>query len=247
MASSLTPKSTSFLSEEQLRSGAVLAINKPLGWTSFDVVNKIRWVIRKRLGVKKFKVGHAGTLDPLATGVLVLCVGKATKTIESWMATTKAYSGVIRFGATTPSFDLETAIDNTYSIPELTQENISQLIREFTGVLQQRPPRHSAIQIDGQRAYKQARKGEIFELAPRPVEIQDLVLTPHDVDCLAFSLTCSKGTYIRSLARDMGTSLGNGAHLIQLTRTAVGEVQLEDCFEIEDCIAMLERNNTLAS
>ena len=130
---------------------------------------------------------------------------------------------------------------------EFSKENISRLIQEFTGERQQRPPRHSAIQIDGQRAYKQARKGEIFELAPRPIEIQNLELTSHDVDCLAFSLTCSKGTYIRSLARDMGTSLENGAHLIQLTRTAVGQVKLEDCFEIKDCIAMLERNNTLAS
>ena len=247
MANTLTPKSIPFLSEEALREGIVLAINKPLGWTSFDVVNKVRWTIRKRLGVKKFKVGHAGTLDPLATGVLVLCVGKATKTIESWMATSKAYSGIIRFGATTPSFDLETAIDRTYAIPELSKENISQLIQEFTGELQQRPPRHSAIQVNGQRAYKQARKGEVFELAPRPIEIQNLALEPHDIDCLAFLLTCSKGTYIRSLARDMGVSLANGAHLIQLTRTSVGEVQLEDCFEIENCIAMLERNNTLAS
>ena len=247
MATTLTSKSTPHLSEEALRNGVVLAINKPIGWTSFDVVNKIRWVIRKRLGVKKFKVGHAGTLDPLATGVLVLCVGKATKTIESWMATSKGYTGIIRFGATTPSFDLETDIDRTYSIPELSQERITELTEKFTGEFLQRPPRHSAIQIGGQRAYKQARKGEVFELEACPIEVQNLELTPHDIDCLAFSLTCTKGTYIRSLARDMGTSLGNGAHLIQLTRTAVGNVQLEDCFAIEDCIAMLERNNTLAS
>ena len=247
MAITLTPKTISSLSDEEIRNGVVIAINKPLEWTSFDVVNKVRWKIRKRLGVKKFKVGHAGTLDPLATGVLILCLGKATKSIESWMNTTKSYSGEIRFGATTPSFDLETPIDNTYSIPTFNDDVLHRLTHNFTGELMQRPPRHSAIQIQGQRAYKQARKGTEFEIEPRPITITDLVLHQKAADCLSFELTCSKGTYIRSLARDMGRFLDNGAHLVKLTRTAVGDVELKDCFEIEDCIAMLDKHNSAVS
>ena len=221
--------------------GAVLLIDKPLEWTSFDVVNKVRYALKRRLQVKKIKVGHAGTLDPLATGLLILCTGKATKQIDSYQAQTKKYEGTLRLGATTPSFDLETEIDRHYPTEHLTAEALEEVRQQFVGTIDQYPPMYSAIKVDGQPLYKAARKGKTVEVKSRSVTIEQFELTDLRLPEVDFAITCSKGTYIRSLAYDFGKAAGSGAHLTRLVRTGIGAFSLAEAWNLEELIAALDR------
>lgn len=205
----------------------VLLINKPLQWTSFDVVNKLR----KKLQIKK--IGHAGTLDPLATGLLILCTGKMTKRIDDFQAQEKEYTGTFIIGQTTPSYDLETKVSEPVDINHVTDNNILQAAQKFTGVIQQIPPSHSAIKVDGKRAYSLARKGKDVVLKPREVEVSVFEITNILKPKVSFRIVCSKGTYIRSIARDFGTELGTGAYLAELCRTRIGEFRLTDAQELD--------------
>lgn len=220
--------------------GEILYIDKPLKWTSFDVVKRIRGVLLRRLKRKKFKVGHAGTLDPLATGVMIICTGKATKQIESLQAGVKEYVAEIAFGATTPSFDLETEIDATYPISHISRELVENTLAQFTGEINQVPPAFSACKIDGHRAYKMARKGEDVNLKAKNLVIDEIELLSYSQEKISVRIVCSKGTYIRALARDIGEALGTGAHLTALRRTRVGNVKIEDCMSVDDATKMLE-------
>lgn len=224
-------------------SGEILAFDKPYKWTSFDVVGKVRWLLCRKLGVKKLKVGHTGTLDPLATGVVVVCTGKKTKLIDQLQQHIKEYVAVLQLGATTPSYDLEKEIDCTYPTEHITRALIEEVIPTFLGEQWQIPPIFSAVKIDGKRAYKLARKGE-------EVDLQAKLLTIDSIDVLEFNealmqlkirVVCSKGTYIRALARDIGKALNSGAHLIELRRTRVGDIRVEDCLTIQDFEKMLEK------
>lgn len=216
------------MSEFNFAEGEVLLIDKPLTWTSFDVVRKIR----NRIKIKK--VGHAGTLDPLATGLLVVCTGKKTKTIDQIQATDKEYTGVITLGATTPSYDLETEVDQTYPVEHITEELIKKTAESFIGDGEQIPPAHSAIKINGERVYKKARRGEEVIMKPRKITIKAFEITSINLPEVAFRVECTKGTYIRSLAYDFGKAINSGGHLSQLTRTKIGELKLEDALTIED-------------
>lgn len=217
------------------KEGEVLFFNKPLGWTSFKVVGHIRYHICRRMKVKKLKVGHAGTLDPLATGVMILCTGKATKRIEEFQYHTKEYIATIQLGATTPSYDLEHEIDATYPTEHITREKIEEALKLFLGEIQQIPPAFSACKVDGARAYDLARKGQEVELKPKLLAIDEIELLACDLEKMEIKIrvVCSKGTYIRALARDIGEALHSGAHLTGLIRTRVGEVKLEDCLDPE--------------
>ena len=219
---------------EDFKEGQVLLIDKPLKWTSFQVVNKIRWLIRKEYHIKKIKVGHAGTLDPLATGLLILCTGKFTKQIETYQSQEKEYTGTFTLGATTPSFDLETAIDKTFDISGLTQEQIKAATNQFIGDIQQQPPVFSAIKKDGKRLYEFARSGKDVEVPIRTIQISEFEITNIQLPDVDFRVVCSKGTYIRSLAHDFGKALGNGAHLTSLRRTRIGNFLVSDAVSIED-------------
>ena len=214
--------------------GAVLCFNKPLHWTSFDLVNKIRIMTRKTLNVKKIKVGHAGTLDPLATGVLVICTGKATKLIERFQYQTKEYVATLRIGETTPSFDLETAVDGVYETGHISQELVKKTLQQFVGEIEQTPPAYSAVKVDGKRAYEYARKGKEVEIKSKLLVIDEIELLEYQMPVIKIRVVCSKGTYIRALARDIGRALQSGAHLTALERTRVGERTLKDCLSIED-------------
>lgn len=217
------------------KEGEVLFFNKPLGWTSFKVVGHIRYHICRRMKVKKLKVGHAGTLDPLATGVMIVCTGKATKRIEEFQYHTKEYIATIQLGATTPSYDLEYEIDATYPTEHITREKIEEALKQFLGEIQQIPPAFSACKVDGARAYDLARKGQEVELKPKLLAIDEIELLACDLEKMEIKIrvVCSKGTYIRALARDIGEALHSGAHLTGLVRTRVGEVRLEDCLDPE--------------
>ncbi|MFR8834912.1 tRNA pseudouridine(55) synthase TruB [Bacteroides nordii] len=217
------------------KEGEVLFFNKPLGWTSFKVVGHIRYHICRRMKVKKLKVGHAGTLDPLATGVMIVCTGKATKRIEEFQYHTKEYIATIQLGATTPSYDLEHEIDATYPTEHITREKIEEALKQFLGEIQQIPPAFSACKVDGARAYDLARKGQEVELKPKLLAIDEIELLACDLEKMEIKIrvVCSKGTYIRALARDIGEALHSGAHLTGLIRTRVGEVKLEDCLDPE--------------
>lgn len=217
------------------KEGEVLFFNKPLGWTSFKVVGHIRYHICRRMKVKKLKVGHAGTLDPLATGVMIVCTGKATKRIEEFQYHTKEYIATIQLGATTPSYDLEHEIDATYPTEHITREKIEETLKQFLGEIQQIPPAFSACKVDGARAYDLARKGQEVELKPKLLAIDEIELLVCDLEKMEIKIrvVCSKGTYIRALARDIGEALHSGAHLTGLVRTRVGEVKLEDCLDPE--------------
>jgi len=217
-------------------SGEILCIDKPLGWTSFDTVKRLRGAIQRRLSLKKFKVGHAGTLDPLATGVLIVCTGRATKRIESLQNGSKEYVATIRLGATTPSFDLETKIDATYPTEHITRKNVEETLPDFTGKIMQVPPVFSAVKIDGKRAYNFARKGKEVELKAKPLEISELELLSFNMPLITLRIVCSKGTYIRALARDLGKALKSGAHLTELRRTRVGDFGIEKCMKIDEAI-----------
>ena len=210
-----------------------MAFDKPYRWTSFDVVGKVRWLICRRLKVKKLKVGHAGTLDPLATGVLIVCTGRATKRIEELQSGTKEYYATIRLGATTPSYDLEKPIDATYPTEHITREMVEQVLERFKGKIEQVPPTFSACKVDGKRAYEMARKGNEVELKPKTLVIDEIELTEFNLPDITIRVVCSKGTYIRALARDIGEALQSGGHLTALRRTRVGQYKVEDCLNPE--------------
>ncbi len=221
--------------------GEVFYLDKPLGWTSFDVVKRIRGKLHHRLGIKKLKVGHAGTLDPLATGVLIVCTGKMTKQIDELQAHVKEYVAEITLGATTPSFDLETPIDATYPTEHITREQVEQVLRQqFVGSIKQVPPSYSACKVDGHRAYKMARKGKEVELKAKELVIDEIELLSYSMPRIEIRVVCSKGTYIRALARDIGQALGSGAHLTALRRTRVGGVRVDDCLQVPDMLDLLE-------
>lgn len=224
--------------------GAYIYINKPYRMTSFGALAHIRYVLSKRLGVKRVKIGHAGTLDPLATGVLILCTGKATKQIERLQLHTKEYTATLQLGATTPSFDLEHAVDEHYPTSHITRELIEQTLPQFVGDIKQVPPVYSACMVAGDRAYELARKGQEVALAPKDIHIDDIQLVDFNPETMLLSIrvVCGKGTYIRSLARDIGEALGSGAHLTALCRTRVGDVRLEDCLTFDDFPQWLEQN-----
>ena len=221
--------------------GEVFYLDKPLSWTSFDVVKRIRGKLHHRLGIKKLKVGHAGTLDPLATGVLIVCTGKMTKQIDELQAHVKEYVAEMALGATTPSFDLETEIDATYPTEHITHELVEQVLQEqFVGSIQQVPPAFSACKVDGHRAYKMARKGKTVELKAKELVIDEIELLAFEPQKITVRVVCSKGTYIRALARDIGVALGSGAHLTALRRTRVGSVRVEDCLSVPDMLSVLD-------
>lgn len=223
------------------KEGEVLYFDKPLRWTSFAVVNKIRYHISRKLGVKKIKVGHAGTLDPLATGVMIICTGKATKRIEEFQYHTKEYIATLQLGATTPSYDLEKEIDATYPTEHITREMVEEVLQQFKGTIEQIPPAFSACKVDGKRAYDLARKGDEVELKPKTLVIDEIELLECNLPEIKIRVVCSKGTYIRALARDIGEALQSGAHLTGLIRTRVGEVRLKDCMQVEDFPEWLEQ------
>ena len=221
------------MENQNLLAGGTLLINKPLTWTSFDVVKKIRNLLRSHYQVKKIKVGHAGTLDPLATGLLVVCTGKFTKRINEFQGQEKEYTGTITLGGTTPSFDLETEIDQTYPTEHLTEKQIRDTCAQFTGEITQVPPVFSALKQDGKRLYELARKGEEVEVKSRQVTIREFEITRIELPEVDFCVSCSKGTYIRSLANDFGKALNSGGHLSALCRTRIGDFQLKEAFDIE--------------
>lgn len=227
--------------------GEILYFYKPLTWTSFNLVAKIRNIISKKLKVKKVKVGHAGTLDPLATGVMILCTGKATKRIEEFQYQTKEYVATLELGATTPSFDLEKPIDQRFDYSHVTREMVEEVLKKFVGRIEQIPPAFSACKVDGKRAYEKARKGEEVILKPKILVIDEIELIDYQLPIIQIRVVCSKGTYIRALARDLGESLNCGAHLTALCRTRIGDIRMEDCRSFEDFAQELLTVNTETS
>lgn len=223
------------------KEGEVLYFNKPLKWTSFALVAKVRYHISRKLKVKKIKVGHAGTLDPLATGVMIICTGKATKRIEEFQYHTKEYIATIRLGATTPSYDLEKEIDATYPTEHITREMVENTLKGFIGSVEQVPPVFSACKVEGKRAYDLARAGQTVELKPKTLVIDEIELLECELPVIKIRVVCSKGTYIRALARDIGEALNSGAHLTGLIRTRVGDIKLEECMDVEDFEEWLDR------
>jgi len=223
--------------------GEILYVNKPLNWTSFNLVSKLRWRMQKSLNIKKLKVGHAGTLDPLASGVMIICTGKKTKLIESFQYQTKEYIATLGLGATTASFDLELPVDAIYPTEHITRDLIDTVIPTFVGEIWQVPPVYSAVKVDGKRAYDYARDGQEVELKAKLLVIDEIEVLDFSNLELKIRVVCSKGTYIRALARDIGIALGSGAHLTGLERTRIGEVKLSDCWEVEPLVAFLENMN----
>jgi len=219
---------------EEFLSGQIFLIDKPLGWTSFDLVKKVRTLIRTKYNLKKIKVGHSGTLDPLATGLLIVCTGKFTKRIPEIQGQTKIYTGEITLGGTTPSYDLETKIDTRYEISHITKRAIQDTALLFTGEIDQRPPIFSALKRGGERLYEKARRGENFEIEARKVSVHSLNIKAIEMPKVSFEIKCSKGTYIRSIAHDFGLALNSGAHLSKLCRTAIGDYQLANALDISD-------------
>ena len=222
--------------------GEILYIDKPLNWTSFRLVKVVRGKLREKLKLKKLKVGHAGTLDPLATGVMVICTGRMTKQIERLQAGVKEYTATIKLGATTPSFDLETEIDAEYPTEHITEEMVHDALKEFVGEIWQIPPNFSACKVNGKRAYDLARKDVKFELKPKLLVIDSIALEKFDLPYITVSVVCSKGTYIRALARDIGKSLQSGGHLTSLVRTRVGDATLEKCLKVEELDDFFDKN-----
>lgn len=222
-----------------LIAGATIALDKPLTWSSFSLVNKFRCEACRYLGIKKLKVGHAGTLDPLATGVMILCTGKHTKRIDELQAERKEYIADIRLGQTTPTFDMETEPDAFFPTEHITREAVEEALKGFIGTIEQVPPAFSAVKVDGRRAYDLARKGRDFELKAKTLVIDEIELLDYALPQIQIRVVCSKGTYIRALARDIGTALGSGGHLTDLRRTRVGDYRIEDCYRVEDIQAFL--------
>ena len=224
------------------KSGTILSFDKPLEWTSFGLVNKVRYLLCKHIGEKKLKVGHAGTLDPLATGVLIICTGKATKQIDTLQAKTKEYVATLQLGATTPSFDLETEVDATYPTAHITEEKVKEALTRFIGRIEQVPPSYSACKVDGKRAYDLARQGKEVELKAKVLVIDEIELQDFNSSSMQATIrvVCSKGTYIRALARDIGQALESGAHLTALRRTRIGDYRVEDCHTLDTFQQWLE-------
>lgn len=227
---------------KEFAEGSTILVDKPYKWTSFDVVNKLRWHLRKKLGVKKLKVGHAGTLDPLATGLLVICIGKHTKRINDFINEQKEYTGTILLGKTTPSYDLETEYDQEFDVSGVTKEDINKVAESFLGEQDQVPPIFSAKQVDGKRAYEHARKGKEVELKPNRITIHTFEVDSSSFPEIEFRVVCSKGTYIRSIASDFGKRLNAGATLIELRRTRSGEFDINDSKLVEEWIDFIEEN-----
>lgn len=225
--------------EEDYKNGQVLLVDKPLTWTSFQVVNKIRWHIKQRFNIKKIKVGHAGTLDPLATGLLIICTGKQTKEINTYQGQIKEYTGTITLGETTPSYDLETEVNETFATQHITEALLKETTQQFIGNIQQKPPIFSAIKKDGKRLYELARKGETTEIKSREITISEFEITNINLPKVDFRVVCSKGTYIRSLAYDFGNALNSGAHLSALRRTKIGNFSVDNAVSIEQFIEEL--------
>lgn len=224
--------------------GEIIAIDKPYRMSSFGALAHVRYLLSKKLGVKRVKIGHAGTLDPLATGVLILCTGKATKEISKWQDHTKEYIAGVKLGATTDSFDREHTVNQTYPTHHITKELVDVTLRKFVGDIMQVPPTYSAVKVDGHRAYKLQRRGEAPQLAAKPIHIDEIELLSFNTEKMTMSIrvVCGKGTYIRSLARDIGEELGSGAFLTSLRRTRVGSVRVEDCIGMDDIPAWLDEN-----
>ena len=227
---------------KEFATGSTILVDKPYEWTSFDVVNKLRWHLRKKLGVKKLKVGHAGTLDPLATGLLVLCIGKHTKKINDFIQDDKEYTGTILLGKTTPSFDLETEYNGEFDTQHITDELMNEVAATFIGDQDQVPPIFSAKQVDGKRAYEHARKGRDIELKANRINISAFEINTESFPEVKFRVVCSKGTYIRSLANDFGKKLNSGGTLIELRRTRSGEFKIDEAKSVEDWIDFIENN-----
>ncbi len=225
---------------EDYKNGQILLIDKPLEWTSFQAVNKIRWHIRQHFGIKKIKVGHAGTLDPLATGLLIICTGKQTKSISEYQGQIKEYTGTFTIGATTPSYDLESEVNETFPTDHITNELIHKTTNQFIGTIQQRPPIFSALKKDGKRLYELARKGETVDIPTREITINEFEITNIELPKIDFRVVCSKGTYIRSLAFDFGKTLNSGGHLSALRRTKIGNYSVDNATSIDDFIKNLE-------
>ena len=231
------------MTEDAYKDGQVLLIDKPLTWTSFQVVNKLRWEIRQRFNIKKIKVGHAGTLDPLATGLLIICTGKQTKQIDTYQGQVKEYTGTFTLGGTTPSYDLETEINNTFPTAHITEELLHETTKQFIGEIQQKPPIFSAIKKDGKRLYELARKGETIEIKERIVTVSSFEITKIKLPEVEFRIICSKGTYIRSIAFDYGKALNSGGYLSALRRTKIGNFSVDDAFSVEEFITNLKTNS----
>ena len=231
------------MTEEAYKNGQVLLIDKPITWTSFQVVNKLRWEIRQRFDIKKIKVGHAGTLDPLATGLLIICTGKQTKQIDTYQGQVKEYTGTFTLGGTTPSYDLETEIDNIFPTAHITEELLHETTKQFMGEIQQKPPIFSAIKKDGKRLYELARKGETTEIKERTVTVSSFEITKIKLPEVEFRIICSKGTYIRSIAFDYGKALNSGGYLSALRRTKIGNFSVDDAFSVEEFINNLKTNS----
>jgi tRNA pseudouridine55 synthase len=230
------------ITAEEFIAGQILLIDKPLHWTSFQAVNKMKWLLKSKLGLKKIKIGHAGTLDPLASGLLLVCTGKFTKRITELQGQAKEYTGTFYIGATTPSYDLETQIDQTYSTSHITADLIKATTEKFIGEIDQKPPIFSAIKKDGVRLYEHARAGEVVEIASRKTTIHEFEITRIELPEVDFRVVCSKGTYIRSLAYDFGRALDSGAHLTVLRRTKIGDYHVQHAIPVEEFEAHLAQS-----
>ena len=226
----------------EFKEGKLLLIDKPLKWSSFQVVNKLRWHIKKTFDIKKIKVGHAGTLDPLATGLLIVCTGKMTKQIQELQDQKKVYSGTMTLGSTTPSYDLETDINQKFSTDHISENILRETTKQFIGEIEQYPPIYSAIKKDGKRLYEYARSGQDIDIKPRKIFIESFNITNFQNQKVDFEVQCGKGTYIRSLANDFGKALNSGAHLSSLRRTEIGNFSINDAIEIDEFIESLKKN-----
>jgi tRNA pseudouridine55 synthase len=229
------------MTAEEFQAGQTLLIDKPLHWSSFQAVNKLKYALKSHRGLKKIKIGHAGTLDPLATGLLIVCTGKSTKSISEIQGQSKEYTGTFHLGATTPSYDLETEIDQRYETAHITPQLIAETLKQFTGTIMQKPPVFSAIKKDGKRLYEHARAGTEVEIQARQTVIYEFEITRFELPEMDFRIKCSKGTYIRSIAHDFGQALGSGAHLTVLRRTKIGD------FDVADAISPAQFENQLKS
>lgn len=228
---------------ENMREGKVLPVDKPLDWTSFDAVNKIKWAIRKEHKLKKFKVGHAGTLDPRATGLLLICIGRATKNIPNLMGQAKRYVATIKLGETTPSYDTETEPDQQFPTEHITEDSIKEALQQFIGDIQQVPPVFSALKKEGKRLYDLARAGKEVEVSARPITIHDIEFLSYQNEILTIDVKCGKGTYIRSLAYDIGQALNSGGYLLELRRTEIGDWKVDDALQVEDICAAIRESH----